>query len=263
MVDLMKLLCAALDVSDRLTLAGVEAEHDFHAKGERDFALAVDLHVEREVKAILAASNIPVLGEELAWQGDHQAERFWVVDPVDGTVNYSRQLPLFGTCIALVESGVAILGGISLPLLQERYLAERGNGATLNGLPLHVSAVDQLDRAVVGLGDFAVGVGCEAKNRLRFALMQVLAPQVLRIRMPGSAAVQFAWLAAGRLDVSIILSNKAWDVQAGVLLAREAGARVFDGDGSEHTTASRYTLAAVPALKEGVLESIAGCWLAR
>ena len=258
MLNLMKLMCAALDASDHLTLAGLKGEHHYHAKGERDFALAVDLNVEREVKAILAASNIPVLGEELAWQGDQQAERFWVVDPVDGTINYSRQLPLFGTCIALIENGTAVFAGISLPLLRERYLAERGKGATLNGQPLRVSNVTQLNEAMVGLGDFAVGTGSEEKNKLRFALMQTLAPQALRIRMLGSAAVQLAWLAAGRLDISIILSNKAWDVQAGVLLAREAGAVVFDGDGREHTTASRYTLAAVPMFKEELLGCVAG-----
>lgn len=256
MVDLMKLLCEALDTSDRLTLAGLEAEHDYHAKGERDFALAVDLEVEREVKKVLATSDIPVLGEELAWQGEQGAERYWVVDPVDGTINYSRQLPLFGTCIALVENGNAVLAGITLPLLRERYLAQQGEGATLNGRPLRVSSVTQLSEALVSLGDFAVGAGSEEKNRLRFALMQRLAPETMRIRMLGSAAVQLAWLAAGRLDASIILSNKAWDVQAGVLLAREAGAGVFDRDGGEHTTASRYTLAAVAALKPSLLRAL-------
>lgn len=256
MNELMCLLRSALDLSDRLTLAGLDAEHHYHAKGERDFALAVDLDVEREVKSILTASNIPVLGEELAWHGGEQAERFWVVDPVDGTINYSRQLPLFGTCIALVENGVPVMAGISLPLLRERYLAERGQGATLNGQPLRVSTVTQLDQALVGLGDFAVGNGSEEKNRTRFAVMQGLAPRVLRIRMLGSAAVQLAWLAAGRLDVSIILSNKAWDVQAGVLLAREAGALVFDGDGSDHTTASHYTMASVAGIKQALLECV-------
>lgn len=193
--------------------------------------------MEREVKAILVTSNIPMLGEELAWQGDKQAERFWVVDPVDGAINYSRQLPL---------------SGISLPLLCERYLAGRSKVAALNGQPLRVSGVSQLNNAIVGLGDFAVGTGREEKNRIRFTLMQMLAPHVLRIsiRMLGSAA--------GRLDISIILSNKVWDVQAGVLLARETGAVVFDGDGSEHTTASRYTLAAVPMLKKTLLGCVTG-----
>ena len=257
MVDLMKLMCDALDACDHMTLAGIETEHDYHAKGEKDFALAVDIDVERKVKAILAASNIAVLGEELAWQGDQQAECYWVVDPVDGTINYSRQLPLFGACIALIENGNAVLAGISLPMLRERYLAERGKGATLNGQRLQVSDVTQLNEAMVSLGDFAVGAGSEEKNRVRFALMQTLAPKVMRIRMLGSAAVQLAWFAAGRLDISIILSNKPWDVQAGVLLAREAGAVVFDGDGIEHTTVSRYTLAAVPAVKESLLDCLA------
>lgn len=258
MVDLMSVLLAALDASDRLTMAGLDQTHVVHDKGERDFALHVDLDVERAVKAILAGADptIPVLGEELAWQGQADATRYWVVDPVDGTINYARALPMFGTCIALVENGQAVLAGISLPALGERYIAQRGEGAWCNGQRLQVSQVDTLQQAMVGTGDFAVGAGCEEKNRQRFAVLQTLAPQVLRIRMLGSAAVQMAWLAAGKLDVSIILSNKAWDVQAGVLIAREAGAVVFDGDGSEHTTASRYTLAATPGVKKEMLRAM-------
>ncbi len=251
MVDLMALLLQALDSADELMRQGLASEQRMHAKGERDFALDVDLQVERQIKQILAVSDIPVLGEELAWQG-RQAERFWVVDPVDGTVNYARGLPLCGCCIALVENGNAVLAGISLPMLNERYLAEKGRGAQLNGRALQVTASDDLSQAMVVLGDFAVGEGSEQRNRQRFALVPQLVPKVMRLRVLGSAALQLAWLAAGRVDISLILSNKPWDVQAGVLIAREAGALVFDADGSEHSTESKYTLAAVPGLKSAL-----------
>ncbi|MFC1749058.1 inositol monophosphatase family protein [Pseudomonadota bacterium] len=257
MVDLKQLMTTAAEAADKLMLAGLNDVHQYHAKGDRDYALSVDLDVEREVKSILAASEIPVLGEEFAWQGEQQSERFWVVDPVDGTINYARGIPLCGICIALVQNGQAVLSCISLPFLNEFYIAEKDRGATLNNAPLSTSPVNQLNEAIVALGDFAVGNNSEEKNRLRLSLVNALAPHVMRIRMLGSAAVQLAWLAAGRLDISVILSNNAWDVQAGVLIAREAGALVCDGDGSHHTTDSRYALASTPPLASALLARLA------
>lgn len=256
MVDLKQLMITAADAADKLMREGLNQSHQIHLKGERDFALSVDLEVEQKVKSILASSDIPVLGEEFAWQGDQQSDRFWVVDPVDGTVNYAHGIPLCGVCIALVENNQPILASISLPFLDERYLAEAGCGATLNGNTIAVSSCGLLNDAIVALGDFAVGKNAETKNRLRLSLVQTLSPNVMRIRMLGSAAVQLAWLAAGRLDASIILSNNAWDVQAGVLIAREAGAQVFDGDGSQHSTASSYTMASTAGIKNDLLNQL-------
>lgn len=256
MVDLKQLMITAADAADKLMREGLNQSHQIHLKGERDFALSVDLEVEQKVKSILASSDIPVLGEEYAWQGDQQSDTFWVVDPVDGTVNYAHGIPLCGVCIALVENNQPILASISLPFLDERYLAEAGCGATLNGNTIAVSSCGLLNDAIVALGDFAVGKNAETKNRLRLSLVQTLSPNVMRIRMLGSAAVQLAWLAAGRLDASIILSNNAWDVQAGVLIAREAGVQVFDGDGSQHSTASSYTMASTAGIKNDLLNQL-------
>ncbi len=256
MVNLKDAIIRAANIADEMLRAGANGQRSQHEKGDRDFALTLDLNIEKAVKKHLAMTAIPVLGEELAWQGDKLQNRFWVIDPIDGTLNYARNLPLCGVCIALVENGHPVLACISLPLLDERYVAEQGNGVTLNDTPIKIANTHQLNEAMVALGDFAVGENSIEKNRMRLAVVDTLIPRVLRIRMLGSAAVQLAWLAAGRLDVSLILSNNPWDVQAGVLIAREAGAVVFDEDGSEHTTESRYTLATTPALKEQILESI-------
>jgi len=78
----------------------------------------------------------------------------------------------------------------------------------------------------------------------------------MRVRMPGSAALQLAWLAAGRLDISITLSNNPWDVQAGVLLVREAGGEVYDSDGSDHSILSQYTIASNSPIKETILHHL-------
>ena len=256
---LLEVMNIALDGSDLVSREAYRQAHRYQAKGERDFSLEVDGDIEQSIKAILmsADSSIPVLGEESAWTGEASAERYWVVDPIDGTVNYDRQIPLFGTCIALIENKRPVMAGISLPILEERFVARRGLGAHLNGEKITIRDGGRFDGALVGMGDYAVGEGAAEKNKLRFAVTQYLAGRVLRIRMPGSAAIQLAWLACGRLDASVTLSNTAWDVQAGVLIAQEAGAEVFDGDGSEHTTASSYTLASHSDLKEAILAGIA------
>jgi myo-inositol-1(or 4)-monophosphatase len=130
--------------------------------------------------------------------------------------------------------------------------ARQGAGAYLNGLAITVAEVDGLREAIVGVADFKVGVGSEEENRVHLALLARLARESLRVRMLGSAALDLAWLAAGRLNATVMLSNLPWDVTAGLLLVREAGGIVYDYDGSPHSAESRYTIASVPSLVEPV-----------
>ena len=114
-----------------------------------------------------------------------------------------------------------------------------------------------MHEAIVGVADFKVGVGSEEENRVHLAVLGRLAHLSLRVRMLGSAALDLAWLATGRLNATLMLSNLPWDVTAGLLLVREAGGFVFDYDGSEHDADSRYTIAAVPSLVEPVRRIVA------
>jgi myo-inositol-1(or 4)-monophosphatase len=113
-----------------------------------------------------------------------------------------------------------------------------------------VAEVTGLQEAIVGVADFKVGVGSEEENRVHLAVLARLAHETLRVRMLGSAALDLAWLAAGRLNATLMLSNLPWDVTAGLLLVREAGGVVCDYDGSPHRADSRYTLASVPSIVE-------------
>ncbi|MBN1305582.1 MAG: inositol monophosphatase family protein [Anaerolineales bacterium] len=250
-------LSEILDASDKLMLDALTDVHDYHEKGDRDYALEVDLDVEKAIKSALAAidPDIPVLGEEFDWSSGSQEQPgvFWVVDPIDGTVNYARQLPLYGTSVALIQGDIPILAGISFPALGERYTAGLGTGAYLNGKRISISGTQKLSDAVVTYGDFAVGNNAQTRNKFRFDFMEYFASRALRVRIPGTAALQLAWVACGRADISITPSNSAWDVQGGVLIVREAGGEVYDFNGSQHTTASRYTLASSAALKPSVL----------
>ena len=106
----------------------------------------------------------------------------------------------------------------------------------------------------MGITDFAVADDRHTENPIHIALLAQLAPRVLGVRTHGSAALDLAWLAAGRLGATVMLSNRAWDVSAGVLLAREAGGLTYDWDGSEHGIDSDFTVASAPELKPEILE---------
>jgi myo-inositol-1(or 4)-monophosphatase len=228
-------------------------------KGDRDMASEVDYRVEREVRAWLAgqAPDIGFLGEEQGGSGS--ATRFWVLDPVDGTANFVHGIPLCAVSLALIEHDIPTLGVIDLPLLDgNRYTVQRGAGAYSNGRRIRVNQVDVLHDAIVSIGDYAVGADAERKNRLRLAVTEQLAARAQRVRMLGTAAVDLAWVADGKLDASIILANKPWDTAAGALLAQEAGARVIGRDGAAHSLESDATIACAPGLVDEITALLDG-----
>ncbi|MDH2424887.1 inositol monophosphatase family protein [Sphaerisporangium sp. TRM90804] len=220
------------------------------SKGDRDMATEVDFAVERAVREHLARHTpaIGVLGEEEGTDGRVHNGLQWVLDPVDGTVNFVHGLPLCGVSLALVRDDTAILGVIDLPFLGSRYAAAEGGGATADDEPIKCSTTATLDAALVSMGDYAVGDDAGRLNRDRLAITRLLAARAQRVRMFGSAAIDLVWVAEGRTDACVMLANKPWDTAAGVLIAKEAGALVTDADGTPHTTASGATLAAAPGV---------------
>jgi len=225
------------------------------AKGDRDMATAVDFAVEHAVRNYLRETtpDIGFLGEEEGAAGAPR-ELIWTLDPVDGTANLLHGLPLCAISLGLVERGRPVLGVIEHPFLGARYWAVEGQGAFANGHRIQASRTASLREAIVSLGDYAVGTDAERKNQLRLAVTKHLAAAVLRVRMLGAAAVDLAWLAQGRLDASITLSNKPWDFAAGVVLAREAGAHVVARDGSPHTLDSASVVAVAAPLVGDILD---------
>jgi myo-inositol-1(or 4)-monophosphatase len=254
--DLLRAAGDALDVARariRQRLVG-----SIRAKTDRDFVSDLDVAVERDVRRLLAdrVPDIGFLGEEEGWSPGSNRGRYWVLDPIDGTTNLVKALPLCVTSLALVDGDHAVLGMIDAPFLDLRYHALAGQGAFHAGGRLRAATTSRLDEAVVALGDYAVGLEAENRNRLRLAITAQLAANVQRVRMFGTAALDLAWVAEGRLDASITLSNKPWDTAAGVLLAREAGARVVDQTGAPHSVDSPATIAAPAPLLDDLLALI-------
>ena len=217
----------------------------------------LDIAVERRIRALLKdrTPQIGFLGEEEG-RDDSSVDIVWVLDPIDGTANLIHGLPLCGTSLALVRDGIPVVGVIDLPLLGTRYWAFAGGGAQCGGSPIRASSTRHLSDAIVSIGDYAVGVDSTARNVARLAVTEQLTKRVQRVRMFGSAAIDLAWVAAGRLDASIMLSNHPWDTAAGVVIAREAGALVVDADGSTHSMGSGATIACSPALLDDLLALI-------
>lgn len=252
--DLLLIAGGVLDHAARLLVRGRSHVGGLIAKHDRDYASRIDFQIEDYVKAALASTqhDIPFLGEE---RGGHlHAPLLWVLDPVDGTTNFIKGSPLCAISLALLGDGQPIFGIVDLPLLGERYVARAGGGAYLNGMRLRLPDVYRIADAVIGITDFAVADDRLEENPIHISLLARLAPRALAVRTHGSAALDLAWLAAGRLSASMMLSNRAWDVSAGVLLAREAGALTYDWDGSEHGVDSRFTIASAPSLKRLLLE---------
>jgi myo-inositol-1(or 4)-monophosphatase len=227
-------------------------------KGDRDYASELDIDIERLLREHLrsATPHISFFGEEEGSR-DHGTDLRWILDPIDGTVNFVHGLPLYAVSLALISEQQPVLGVIDLPALGVRFRATRGGGAFCGDEPMPVpSPPSSLASAIVAIGDYAVGNQAEEKNRARLAVTTGLAASALRVRMLGSAAIDLAWLADARLDAAVTLSNNSWDMPAGVLIARETGHAVVDADGTDYNLRSAATIAAHPEILPEVLRIV-------
>lgn len=162
-----------------------------------------------------------ILSEESGSNGSDKAEYRWIIDPLDGTANYSSGLPMFCVSIAVERNGETIIGVVHAPYLSETFHAVKGEGAYLNGEPIHCRATGSLRKAVVSTG-FPVDRDTNPDNNL--ANVERVMPKVRGLRRLGSAAIDMSYVAAGFLDGYWELDLHQWDVAAGQLIAEEAGA---------------------------------------
>ncbi|RZS43425.1 myo-inositol-1(or 4)-monophosphatase [Herbihabitans rhizosphaerae] len=260
----MKSVDELLDIARRAVGLGYDtllnmAPGEVRHKSDRDTVTEVDLKIETDVRDFLSrvTPEAAFLGEEQGGQVDLNGDQdVWTLDPVDGTSNFAHGVPLCGVSLALIRNGRPIVGAIVAPFLGLRYHAAHERGAFCNDRQIQVSKTTELSEAIVSIGDYAVGPSAATKNARRIQLTTSLAENVERVRMFGSAALDLAWVAEGRTDATIILSNKPWDTAAGVLLAREAGAFVIDAGNTPHSITSTETIAVTPGVADSLLELV-------
>ena len=163
-----------------------------------------------------------MLGEE-GYTGDRNSENEWIVDPIDGTVNYFYTIPWFCVSIALRRGGEVVLGVIYDPMMDECWHVEKGGVPYMNGVPMHCSFRKRMAEAVVFVGHGKTD-GSKEKGIERFAK---IAWQVRKVRNNGSAALALAYIACGRFDAYVESVISIWDIAAGVLLVEAAGGKVI------------------------------------
>lgn len=224
-------------------------------KDRFDFASEVDRQAESEIIRELKRTypRHAILAEESGAQG--KGDPVWVIDPLDGTHNYLRGFPHFCVSIAQMERGLPVVAVIFDPLRSELFTATQGGGAFVNERRMRVADRKTLDGALL-----ATGLPFRKREHMdsQFAIMRQMLVQgsAEDIRRTGSAALDLAYVAAGRVDGYFEIGLKPWDMAAGQLLVREAGGRCADFTGGDGFMASGNVVAGNLKLVEAMVESI-------
>ncbi|MBU6468395.1 MAG: inositol monophosphatase [Betaproteobacteria bacterium] len=234
---------AALDL-ERLKVA---------KKGPADYVSEVDRAAEEAIISVLqdAYPDHSFLGEESGSLG--QSEYQWIIDPIDGTTNFIHGFPMYAVSIALSHKGVITQGVIYDPVKNDLFTATRGAGAFLNERRIRVSAQTRMEDALIGSG-FPYSSMENQERYLR--MLAVIMRESAGIRRPGSAALDLAYVAAGRYDGFWELGLKPWDMAAGVLLIQEAGGLVTDLEGEQRYLETGHIVAGTPKIFSQLLSLV-------
>jgi myo-inositol-1(or 4)-monophosphatase len=226
-------------------------------KGPGNIVTDADMAAQESILETIRAAfpHHAILSEEMVPPEADDGRPLWVVDPLDGTTNYSRRWPSFCVSIAVSEGGRVMAGAVYEPNLDEMFHAHRGGGAFVNGAPLRVSAVDSLTGALMSMNWPYGREGMAQAMRL----LECLMPRVGTMRSVGSAALSLCHVAAGRSDIYFHPSLYAWDVAAAGLILEEAGGTLTDLQGEPWTLQSAQCLGTNSLLLEEVVEVLDDC----
>lgn len=209
-------------------------------EGKNNIVTEVDLKAEEMIKDSILKTypNHGFLGEEFGLENPNASHQ-WIIDPIDGTINFAHQIPLYCVSIALAIDGALTLGAIYNPITGELFFAEQGKGAWLNNQQIFVSKQADFDRSFLVTGfPYQFPEGIQVAD-----IFAAVVNRGLPLRRLGSAALDLAYVAAGRFDGFWEYNLNAWDIAAGYLLVQEAGGRVSDFQNNEGHFSHRQTLA--------------------
>ncbi|WP_216903168.1 inositol monophosphatase family protein [Synechococcus sp. CCY 9618] len=216
-----------------------------------------DLAAEAAVLAVLEqrTPGLAVLAEE-SGRREGSGDLQWCVDPLDGTTNYAHGYPIFATSVGLSWRGLPLLGALEVPVLEEHYWAAPGQGAWCNGRRLRVSDCSRLEDALL-----VTGFSYDRIHRLdnNYAEFAWFTHRSHGVRRAGAAAVDLAFVAAGRVDGYWERGLAPWDLAAGVVLVEQAGGVVCAYGGAPMALAEGRVIACTPALRQPLIEGLASC----
>jgi myo-inositol-1(or 4)-monophosphatase len=224
-------------------------------KSRNDFVSEVDRQAEYEIANILqrAYPSHAIMGEEHGEQGVAGSDYVWVIDPLDGTTNFLHGFHQFAVSIALFHRGKVDRGVVYDPVKQELFTAQRGAGATLNNRRLRVTKQNGLSGALLGTG---IPFKDQSYIDPYLGMLKSLLKDAAGIRRAGSAALDLAYVAAGRFDGFWEIGLEKWDMGAGALLVQEAGGIVTDLEGGDRYFETGAIVCANPKLHGPMLELI-------
>lgn len=231
----MKFLDIAIEVareSGRIQMESLGKAMDIRIKIATDIVTEVDKRCEKMITDRLHREfpTHDMLAEEGSGRRDVSSEYRWIIDPLDGTMNFSKGYPLFATSIALEHKGEVVLGVVYEPNHDELFVAEKGGGASCNGNRIKVSNTTELEKALLDTG-FAYNTDKSEQLNNAGHFVDFLS-HAGSLRRDGAAAVDLCYVACGRFDGFWELYLKPWDVAAGQLIVKEAGGAVTAFDGS-------------------------------
>ena len=222
----------------------------------QDLVTAADVESERVIAKTVAEAfpHHNLMGEEGGDRG-LTSDWLWVVDPIDGTTNYSRHIPYFSTSIAVYHKGRPVFGLVANPVVDETFFAVEGQGAFLNDAPIQASRATAFTEALMITG-FYYDRGLNIDLTLG-AIRKLYDRGIMGIRRFGSAALDLCYLGAGRADGYFEIGLNAWDFAAGAFIAQTAGAIVTDAAGAALSLKKSYVVAGAPALHPIMLQDLA------
>jgi myo-inositol-1(or 4)-monophosphatase len=255
MNDYRQFLATVTVDAGRLLRERLNDRHEVRYKGEINLVTEADLLSETLIMERIRRSfpGHDILTEESPETTNGSCFR-WIIDPLDGTTNYSHGYPVFCISIALEVEGEILLGAVYNPMLKELFFAEKGEGASLNGSRLSVSRTADLNKGLLATG-FPYDLREDRNNNMNY--FKALAMSAQAVRRSGSAALDLAYLAAGRFDGFWELKLMPWDTAAGWLLVTEAGGVVTDLCGGPYGLGCPHILAGNGVINGQLLRVIA------
>lgn len=227
---------------------------DVEFKGEVDLVTVADRLSEEAIVSMISSKypDHQMIAEE-GTAKESASQYRWIIDPLDGTTNFAHAFPCFAVSIGLEASGRMVMGVVYDPVRDECFTAVAGRGACLNGMPIHVSAIRSLDKALLATG-FPYDRRIHTEKYL--ALFKAFMKKAQEIRRPGAATIDLCYLAAGRFDGFWEYKLKPWDVAAAAVIVREAGGQMSDFQGGAFNIYGEETLASNGKIHEEMLEVV-------
>ncbi|OCG57720.1 inositol monophosphatase [Gilliamella sp. Nev6-6] len=232
---------------------------EIEAKGTNDFATNADRAAEALIIETIkkAYPDHTIIAEESGLAKGNDADTQWIIDPIDGTTNFIKNIPHFAVSIAARVKGKTEIAVVYNPMSNELFTAARGKGAQLNGYRIRVSNAKGLEGSVLAT---ALPFKAKQYSDSYFTVLQKLFVKCGDFRRAGSAALDLAYVAAGRLDGFFEIGLKPWDIAAGELILREAGGVVTDFAGGNNYMVSGNIVAGNPRVVKDLLVSTQNEW---